>query len=107
MKRLHSEWLCLLGEDPELLAMSSFMRSSSYLPQIVFVHIYMTKPLVYACIPLWGWKPLGIGYDIMCKQRGCFSLGVNHRCCVNKMDRTWSGAKLFDASKKANLQTET
>ena len=30
----------------------------------------------------------GIRYDLMCKQRGCFSLGVNHRCCVNGLDRT-------------------
>ena len=23
---------------------------------------------------------LGIGYDLMCEQQGCFSLGVNHGC---------------------------
>lgn len=40
------------------------------------VHIYMMEALVYACMPLWGWKPLGTGYNLMCKQQGCFSLGV-------------------------------
>ena len=48
MKRLHFEWLCLLGEDLELLAMSSLVRSFSYLPQILSVHIYMTRSLMYA-----------------------------------------------------------
>ena len=91
---------CLLGQDLELLAMFSLVWSSGYLPQILSVHFYMTEPLVYACMPLQGWKLLGIGYDLMCKQRGCFSLGVNHRCCVNRVGRTWSRAQLFDVSKK-------
>ena len=52
MKRLHSKWSYLLGEDLELLAMSSLAQSSDYLPQIFFVYIYMTKALVYACMPL-------------------------------------------------------
>ena len=47
-----SFWMALLEEDLELLAASSLAQSSSYLPQILSVHIYMTKPLVYACIPL-------------------------------------------------------
>ena len=52
MKRLHSVWSCLLGEDLELLAMSSLVQSSGYLPQILSIHIYMTEPLVYTCMPL-------------------------------------------------------
>ena len=44
-----SFWMALLEEDLELLAASSLAQSSSYLPQILSVHIYMTKPLVYAC----------------------------------------------------------
>ena len=47
-----SFWMALLEEDLELLAASSLAQSSSYLPQILSVHIYMTKPLVYACMPL-------------------------------------------------------
>ena len=39
----------LHGEELELLAMSSLIRSPNYLPQILSVHIYMTTPLVYAC----------------------------------------------------------
>ena len=46
-----SFWMALLEEDLELLAASSLAQSSSYLPQILSVHIYMTKPLVYACMP--------------------------------------------------------
>ena len=34
----------------DFLAMSSLMRSSSYLPPILFVHIYMMEPLVHACM---------------------------------------------------------
>ena len=41
----------MLEEDLELLAMS-LVWSSGYLPQILFVHIYMIEPLVYACMPL-------------------------------------------------------
>jgi len=51
-EELHSESSCLLREDLELLAMSSLVRSFGYLPQILSVHIYITKPLVYACMPL-------------------------------------------------------
>ena len=103
MKRLHFGWPCLLGEDLELLAIFSSEYSSNQLPQILFIHIYMTEPLVYACMPFQGWKPLGTVYDLMCKQRGCFSLGVNHRCCVKRMDRTQSRAQLFDVSKMGKL----
>ena len=92
MKRLHSEWSYLIKENLELLAMSSLARSFNYLPQILYVHIYMMKPLVYACMPFQGRKPLGTKYDLMHKQHDCFSPGVNHKCCVNKMDRTWSRA---------------
>ena len=92
MKRIHFGWSCLLEENLELLAMSSLVRSSSYLPQILSVHIYMTKPLVYACMPFQGQKPLGTEYDLMHKQHDCFSLGVNHKCCINRMDKTWSRA---------------
>ena len=35
-----------------------------------------------------------------CVHKGFFSLGVNHRCWVNRMDSTRSRAQLFDASKK-------
>ena len=52
LKRIYSRWLCLFREDFELLVMSSLVRSSGYLPQILSVHIYMMKPLVYACMPL-------------------------------------------------------
>ena len=58
------------------------------------------EPLVYACMPLLGWKLLGTRYGIMCEQQGCFSLGVNHMCYVNRMDETWSKAQLFNTSKK-------
>ena len=92
MKRLHSEWSYLSRENLELLAMSSLAQSFSYLPQILSVHIYMTKPLVYACMPFQGQKPLGTEYDLMHKQHDCFSLGVNHKCCINRMDKTWSRA---------------
>ena len=47
-----SFWMALLEEDLELLAASSLVQSSGYLPQILSIHIYMTKPLVYACMPL-------------------------------------------------------
>ena len=47
-----SFWMALLEEDLELLAVSSLVQSSGYLPQILSVHIYMTKPLVYAYMPL-------------------------------------------------------
>ena len=107
MKRLHSGWPCLLREDLEFLELSSLVRSFGYLPQILFVHIYMIEPLVYACKPLQGWKSLGIGYDLIYKQRGCFSPRINHRCCVNRMDRTQSRAQLFDTSKRVALQMET
>ena len=72
MKWLHSGWLCLFQEDLELLAMSSLVWCSGYLPQISSIHIYMTEPLVYACMPLLGWKLLGTRYGIMCEQQGCF-----------------------------------
>ena len=96
MKWFHSGWPCLLREDLGFLAMPSLVRSFGYLPQILFVHVYMTEPLVYSCMPLQGLKPLRIRYDLMCKQRGYFSLGVNHRYCVNRIDKTWSRAQLFD-----------
>ena len=50
-EKLHSRKLDHLGEDLELLAVSSLVQSSDYLPQILFVHIYMTEPLVYAFMP--------------------------------------------------------
>ena len=94
-------WMVLPSQkDLELLALSSLARSSGQLPKILSLHIYMMEPLMYACMPQQGWKPLRIWYDLMCKQWGCFSLGFNHRCYVNRMDRTYSRAQLFDASKK-------
>ena len=52
MERLHFGWSFLLGEDLELLAMSSLVQSFGYLPQILSVHIYMMEPLMYACMPV-------------------------------------------------------
>ena len=52
MKMLHFGWLCLLGENLEILAMFFLAWSFRYLPQILSVHIYMKEPLVYACMPL-------------------------------------------------------
>ena len=45
---------------------------------IICTHLH--DRAISACMPFQGWKSLGIRYDIMCNQRGCFSLRVNHRC---------------------------
>ena len=47
-----SFWMALLEEDLELLVASSLAQSSSYLPQILSVHIYMTRSLMYAWMSL-------------------------------------------------------
>ena len=58
MKRLHSRWPCLLEEDFGLLAMSSLVRSSGYLPQILSVRFYMTKPFSVCMHDLVGLETL-------------------------------------------------
>ena len=89
----------LHGEELELLAMSSLIRSPNYLPQILSVHIYMTTPLVYAC-PCRVGNRQGFGYNLNCKQWSCISLGVDYECYVSRMDRNQSRAQIFNASKK-------
>jgi len=59
MKRLRSRWPCLLGKDLGLLAMSSLVRSSSYLSQILSIHIYMTEPFSVCMHDLVGLETLG------------------------------------------------
>ena len=73
-----------------------------------FICTHLYDGAISVCMhALYDWKPLGTGYDLICEQRGCFSLGVNHICYVNRMDRTWNRAQLFDVSKNGKPANET
>ena len=98
MKRLHSGWLCS----------KKILNSWQRLPWhrvpatchkfYLYTFTWQSHWCMHAC-PLgsetlrdWVWSNMW--------ATGLFFLGVNHRCCANRIDRTWSRAWLFDVSKK-------
>ena len=84
----------LLGEEFQILATN-------------FICTYLHERAISVCMhALVGLETLSDWVWSNVYATDCFSLGVNHRFCVNRMDRTWSRAQLFDASKRANLQME-